>query len=94
MLLRRGSWRGRQRERRAFGVEGGGRSAVDLEAARGVVEIEDDAAAFFGDDAHGLIEDLAAVAVGGEDVTGGATGVDADEDGMRADGARVGGWRS
>jgi hypothetical protein len=66
---------------------------VDGEAARGVVEVKDDAAAFFGDDAHGLIENLAAVAVGGEDVAGCAASVYADEDGMRADGARVGGRR-
>ena len=74
----------------AFRVEWGDWSVVNREAARGVVEIEDDAAARFGDDAHGLVEDFAAVAVGGEDVAGGAAGVDADEDRMRADGARGG----
>ena len=57
---------------------------VDGKAARSVVEVEDDATAFFGDHAHGLIEDLAAMAVGGEDVAGRAAGVDADEHGMRA----------
>ena len=75
----------------ALGAEGRGRRVVDLEAARGVVEIEDDAAAGFGDHAHGLVEDFAAVAVGGEDVAGGAAGVDADEHGMRTGRARRGG---
>jgi hypothetical protein len=54
------------------------------------VEIEDDAAAGFGDHAHGLVEDLAAMAVGGEDVARGAAGVDADEHGMRAGGCAEG----
>ena len=57
---------------------------VDGEAARGVVQIEQSAAAFFGDHAHGVVEDLAAVAVGAEDVAGSAAGVDADEHGMGA----------
>ena len=48
------------------------------------MEVEDDAAAFFGDHAHGLVEDFAAAAVGGEDIAGGAAGVDADQHGMRA----------
>jgi len=68
----------------ALRTEGCGWGAIDFEAARGVVEIKDDAAAGFGDHAHGLIEDFAAVAVGGEDVAGGTAGVDADEHGMRA----------
>ena len=72
---------------RPLRIERRGR-VVDREAARGVVEIDNDAAARFGDDAHGLVEDFAAVAVGGEDVAGGAAGVNADEDGMRAGGAR------
>ena len=73
------------------GVErrGGGGDLVDLESARGVVEVEDRAAAFFGDHAHGVVEDLAAVAVGGEDVAGGAAGVHADENGVGA--GRAGG---
>ena len=48
------------------------------------MQIEDDAAACFGDHAHGLVEDFAAAAVGGEDVACGAAGVDADQHGMRA----------
>ena len=63
---------------------------IDGEAARSVVEVEDDAAAFFGDDAHGLVEDFAAMTVGGENIAGGAAGVDADENGMRAGGTRFG----
>ena len=73
---------------RAFEVEWGGRSVVNSEAARGVVEIENDATARFGDDPHGLVQDFAAMAVGGEDVACGAAGVDSDEDGMRTGGVR------
>ena len=73
-------------------AEGSGRRAVDFKATRGVVQIEDDAAAGFGNHAHGLIENLAAVAVGGEDVTCGAAGVDADEHGMGA-GVAGRGWQ-
>src|SRR5690348_15697708 len=78
--------RGLDRNSRAAGLEGlcGLGLVVDLESARGVVQVKDDAAAFFSDDAHGLIEDLAAVAIGREDVAGGAAGVDADEDGVGA----------
>jgi len=61
--------------------DGGG---LDLKTARGVVEVEQDAAAFFGDHADGLVEHFAAVAVGIEDVAGGAAGVYADEDGVGA----------
>ena len=75
----------------ALGTEGRGGGAVDFEAARGVVEIEDDAAASFGDHAHGLVKDLAAVAVGGKDVARGAAGVHANQNGMRGTAARRGG---
>jgi len=75
---------------RAFGIEGRGWGAFDFETARGVVEIEEDAAAGFGDHSHGLVEDFAAVAVGGEDVACSAAGVDADEDGVRVGWARRG----
>src|SRR5208337_3408368 len=73
---------------RTLGIEGGGRRALDFEAARGVVEIEDDAATGFGNHPHRLVENFAAVTVGGKDVACGAAGVDADEHGMRAGCAR------
>ena len=66
---------------------GNGGGLIDVEAARGVVKVEDGAAALFGDHAHGVVEDFAAVAVGGEDVAGGAAGVDAHQN-------RVGAWRA
>ena len=68
----------------ALRTEGCGWGAIDFEAARGVVEIENDAAAGFRNHAHRLVEDFAAVAVGGKDVACGAAGVNADEHGMRA----------
>ena len=56
-------------------VSGAGGVRPYFEAAAGVVEIEQDTAAGFDDHAHGLVEDFAALAVGGEYVAGGATGV-------------------
>ena len=70
---------------------GNGGSLVDVEAARSVVEVEDCAAAFFRNHAHGLVEDFAAMAVGGEDVAGGAARVHANQNGMRARRARCAG---
>ncbi len=75
----------------AFWVECRARErAIDFEAARGVVQIENDAAAFFRNHAHGLVEDFAAMAVGREDVAGGAAGVHTNEHGMRAGLTRFG----
>jgi len=54
----------------------------EFEAAAGVVQVEKDSAACLNDHAHGLVENFAALAVGGEDVSGGAAGVDADQDGV------------
>ena len=48
------------------------------------MEVEDCAAAFFGDHAHGVVENFATVAVGGEDVACGAARVYTDENGMGA----------
>lgn len=73
----------------AFGIECSGWGVVDGEATRGVVEVENDPATFFGDHAHRLIKDFAAVTVGREDVARGAASVDADEDGMQAGGAKI-----
>jgi hypothetical protein len=81
-----GGVRSRDGEDRAARLEsclGCGR-VVDLESAGRVVEVEQDAATLFSNAAHGLVEDFAAGAVGGEDVAGGAARVDADEDGVRA----------
>src|SRR5208283_2692108 len=78
----RKNWRRRSgRKGRSSHLGGGG---FDLEAARGVVQVEDDAAAGLGDDTHGLVENFAAAAVGEEDVACGAARVHANEDGMRA----------
>ena len=50
--------------RSAARAESDGRGVVNLKPARGVVEIENDAATLLGDHAHGLIKGLAATAVG------------------------------
>ena len=62
---------------------------VDLKSARGVVQVEDDAATFFRNHAHGLVKDLAAVAVSGKNIAGGATGVDAHQHCVGAGGRSV-----
>ncbi len=71
------------------------RCLVDVESARSVVEVEDGATTLLCNHAHGVIEDFAAVAVGGEDVAGGTARVDADKDGVGArgpGGSRVAGY--
>jgi len=66
---------------------GDGGGLIDVEAARGVVKVQDGATALFGDHAHGVVEDFAAVAVGGKDVASCAAGVDAHQN-------SVGAWRA
>ena len=63
---------------------GNGRSLVDFKAARGVVKVEDRAAAFFGNHAHGIVENFAAAAIGCEDVAGCAARVHANQNGVGA----------
>ena len=59
--------------------------AVNVEAAAGVVQIDERAASGFGDEPQGPLHELVAVAGGGgEDVSREAVGVDADEDGLVA----------
>jgi len=71
---------------------GDGRMLVDLKAARGVVQVEDGSATLFGDHAHGVVEDFAAVAVGGEDIARRTTRVHPNKNGVRTrrpSGARI-----
>ncbi len=58
---------------------GFGWGSVDFKTGRGVVQVDESAAAFFRDPAQGAIDDFAAVAIGVEDFAGGAAGVDADQ---------------
>ena len=51
----------------------------EFEAAAGVVQVEQGSATGFGNHAQGFVEDFAALATGGEEISGGALGVHADE---------------
>ena len=65
------------------GVDG----AVDVESPTGVVEIDERTASGFGDETQGLLHDVVAVAGGGgEDISREAVGMNADEDGLVAEG--------
>ena len=63
------------------GIESAGRHRlmVNPKAERGVVQVEQNAAALFGDHAHRLVKNLAAVAVGGKQIARRATGVNAHQ---------------